>query len=312
MYNDSLFNDIPGARPFMPKVQGAGDPIGYIVPEGDLSCQLTAASDDHAHITVFADSIVMAYRRDGVGPNETDRVDIRGGGEMCLINPDGFERVCDVDLVVAQSDRERLLTLGDLQLPSSDSTGLALTPEAGLRVANYGAAATYDLVMQDLSDGSLKEFEHADIAVAANTEQLLAPNWVNIGESELMVIIDEGIDGVVDDTIYIANNSPLDVDDEQGSVLPYRFDLAQNYPNPFNPSTRIEYALPERAHVKIEVYNVLGQRVRTLVDKEQSAGWYEAVWNGRAADGEPVASGVYLYRFRAGDHVQTKKMLLLK
>jgi hypothetical protein len=310
-YGDSLFNDIPGAWPIIPSAAG-GDPIGYALPDGNLSCRLTSVTYDYAHFTVFTDSIVMAYRRDGVGPNETEQVDIRGGEKMYLINPDGLGRVCDIDLVVVQSDRERLIALGDLQLAASDSAGLELTPEAGLRVANYGAAATYDLIMRDLGDGILKEFEHAGITVGANSEQELVPNWGNIGEAELMVIIDDGIDGVADDTIYISNNSPLDADDEQGGILPYRFELAQNYPNPFNPSTRIEYSLPERSHVTISVYNVLGQLVCTLVDREQSAGWYEAIWDGTTASGEPVASGVYLYRFQAGDHVQTKKMLLLK
>lgn len=106
---------------------------------------------------------------------------------------------------------------------------------------------------------------------------------------------------------------PTDINDgdSQGS-LPYRFELSQNYPNPFNPVTTIEYSLPERSHVKIEIYNVVGQRVRTLVDRENVAGSYTVTWDGTTSVGVPVATGVYLYRFQAGDHFETKKMLLLK
>ncbi|MBU1117336.1 MAG: T9SS type A sorting domain-containing protein [Bacteroidetes bacterium] len=101
-------------------------------------------------------------------------------------------------------------------------------------------------------------------------------------------------------------------DDDHGELLPYLFELSQNYPNPFNPVTTIEYSLPERSQVTIEVYNVLGQKVRTLVDREESAGSYTITWDGTSSTGETVSTGVYFYRFQADDHVETKKMLLLK
>jgi hypothetical protein len=101
-------------------------------------------------------------------------------------------------------------------------------------------------------------------------------------------------------------------DDEDGDMLPRRFQLRQNYPNPFNPVTTIDYHLPLRSHVTIEVYNVLGQKVRTLVDREESAGSHTVSWDGTTSSGKSIATGVYLYRFQAGDYVETKKMLLSK
>ena len=94
--------------------------------------------------------------------------------------------------------------------------------------------------------------------------------------------------------------------------LPLEFALAQNYPNPFNSGTVIEYDVPSQTNVTIDIFNVLGQKVRTLVNKITSAGSYRIEWTGTDDAGRPVATGVYLYRFRAGDVVQTKKMLLLK
>jgi len=94
--------------------------------------------------------------------------------------------------------------------------------------------------------------------------------------------------------------------------IPYEYSLSQNYPNPFNPVTVFEYSLPERSHVNIEIYNVLGQKVATLVGREDAAGSYTIDWNGTDASGKSVATGVYLYRLQAGDHIETKKMLLLK
>jgi len=102
-----------------------------------------------------------------------------------------------------------------------------------------------------------------------------------------------------------------------GNLVPEQFALDQNYPNPFNPSTTLRYDLPSQSSVKLSIYNVLGQTVRTLVSAEQSAGSYEAVWDGLNAGGEPVSSGVYFYRLQAtpGDgqgFVDMKKMLMMK
>jgi hypothetical protein len=110
---------------------------------------------------------------------------------------------------------------------------------------------------------------------------------------------------------YYYPNS-VDIDDDFDGVLHYSFELSQNYPNPFNPVTTIEYNLPRRSSVRIDIYNLLGQRVRTLVDREESAGSHTTTWDGTNAAGEAVSTGVYFYRFQAGDRVEMKKMLMLK
>jgi hypothetical protein len=105
---------------------------------------------------------------------------------------------------------------------------------------------------------------------------------------------------------------PTDVAGGQEESLPSNFALSHNYPNPFNPVTTIEYSIPSRTQVTIEIFNVLGQKVQTLVDETKSAGSYRIEWNGIDDVGKPVSTGVYLYRFIADEVVQTKKMLLLK
>ncbi|MDP2886215.1 MAG: FlgD immunoglobulin-like domain containing protein [Ignavibacteria bacterium] len=80
--------------------------------------------------------------------------------------------------------------------------------------------------------------------------------------------------------------------------IPLKFSVG-NYPNPFNPSTTIKYELPKDASVKMEIYDVMGRRVKTLLDGSKSAGYYSVTWNGRNELGRDVASGVYLCRFVA-------------
>ncbi|MDH3939218.1 MAG: SBBP repeat-containing protein, partial [candidate division Zixibacteria bacterium] len=92
-----------------------------------------------------------------------------------------------------------------------------------------------------------------------------------------------------------------------GPSLPSHFVLHQNYPNPFNPTTEIGFALPRACHVSLNIYNVLGQRVTTLLNERLEAGHHFQEWHANGA-----ASGVYFYRIRAEDFVQTKKMMLLK
>jgi len=104
----------------------------------------------------------------------------------------------------------------------------------------------------------------------------------------------------------------VDVDDDLGILLPDEFKVRQNFPNPFNPMTSIKYNIPARSHVTIEIYNILGQKIRTLVDEKKSAGEYNAFWDGNNSNGNNVSAGVYFYRFRGGDYTETKKMLLLK
>ncbi|MCB9508558.1 MAG: S8 family serine peptidase [Deferribacteres bacterium] len=102
----------------------------------------------------------------------------------------------------------------------------------------------------------------------------------------------------------------------QIAALPKRFALAPNYPNPFNPTTRIRYQLSETAHVELAVFDALGRRVQTLVDRTQAAGFYAIEWNGRDQHGQAVASGVYLLRIEATganeSFSKTQKMLLMK
>ena len=94
--------------------------------------------------------------------------------------------------------------------------------------------------------------------------------------------------------------------------LPMVRALEQNYPNPFNPKTTIAFSLDRSGPVKLQVFDVKGRLVRTLVDEMRSAGPYRVDWDGKDNSGRPAAAGLYMYRLASGDVVQQKKMTLLK
>jgi|GEM_PF-1683660 len=99
---------------------------------------------------------------------------------------------------------------------------------------------------------------------------------------------------------------------ESGKNLPAEFSLAQNYPNPFNPITTLKYGLPQDADVRLVIYDLAGRKVSTLVRKNQVAGWYQVHWNGTNDLGHVVSTGVYFYRFEAGNFVDVKRMVFMK
>ena len=104
------------------------------------------------------------------------------------------------------------------------------------------------------------------------------------------------------------------VGEELDTKLPSAFLLSQNYPNPFNSATTIRFALPVNEEVELAIFNLVGQQVTTLVQGVWEAGTYTVRWDGRDDNGRELASGVYLYRLRAGDRkqVEIRKLLLVR
>ncbi len=112
---------------------------------------------------------------------------------------------------------------------------------------------------------------------------------------------------------YVYENPAVGITGQPAANLPQQFVLLQNFPNPFNPETAISYQLSDLSHVRLEIYNSVGQKVKTLVNEQLVAGTYTVQWNGTNDAGQQVASGVYLNRLRVGNtFVQTRKMMLMK
>lgn len=132
-------------------------------------------------------------------------------------------------------------------------------------------------------------------------------------------VVDRGIEMKLD-CFYWVENITVDGDNSMhGPFLasgkeeaPDVFALYQNYPNPFNPNTIIEYNLSNDCHVKLDVFNVAGQRIATLMDSFEKAGRRSVSWDGKDSNGSDVVSGVYLYRLTVGSETEFKKMILMR
>ena len=104
---------------------------------------------------------------------------------------------------------------------------------------------------------------------------------------------------------------PVKVDVVQ-AIVPKAFDLRQNYPNPFNPTTTIEYELPEPTHVRIDIYDLLGRHVRTIVDSKQIAGYFRTAWDSTDKRVVSAAAGIYFCRMQANNFVKVIKLALVR
>ena len=142
-----------------------------------------------------------------------------------------------------------------------------------------GAGRTLELI-NPLLDNSISE------SWASSTDQYGTPGYINSAYNSLSA--------------------------DKDALLPTEFAMYQNYPNPFNPITSIKYDLPTDAHTVMEIFDIMGKHVKTLVDENQTAGFKTIKWNATNSNGNNVAAGMYIYQIRSGLFNQTKKMILLK
>ena len=173
----------------------------------------------------------------------------------------------------------------------------------------------------DIFDGNVAGslfFHRLEPGAIDVTAGRIGKDWSASGDAELvtvrfMTLTDEpGSIDIVGGTLVNSTYVGLPLRVKKAKALPTVAALHQNYPNPFNPSTEIRFDIPTAREVRLEIYNQLGQSIRTLVDQRMKAGAYTFKWNGADERGNSVASGVYFFNLDAGNFSQIRKMTLVK
>jgi autotransporter-associated beta strand protein len=141
----------------------------------------------------------------------------------------------------------------------------------------------------------------AEFTFTADRDGLFTEDMIGIVEA---TVVNRNF---MSETVLANNLTELSVDD-----VPTMFDLTQNFPNPFNPTTSINFSIPEASNVKLEVFDVLGHHVDTLVDAAYTPGSYSVVWDAKDKNGNGVSAGVYFYTINSANHRATKRMMFLK
>jgi hypothetical protein len=170
-------------------------------------------------------------------------------------------------------------------------------------------------VLVSLGSSDTEDFQ----VISGNSYVEVPTEWTNYAYSleqfscqtirvAIQCVSDDAFSLFIDD-IVVASDQGVDNDDSEEV---YITTLNSNYPNPFNPETTISYSLAKQSKVSLQVFNILGQKVKTLVNETNNAGSHTVVWNGKDESGNAVASGVYFYRLKSGTMSQTNKMILMK
>ena len=157
---------------------------------------------------------------------------------------------------------------------------------------------TKELIKSQSQNGGAAEYKYLDSSVRNGVTYYYKLEDVNINGERTM-----------HGPVSALPNFGLTLDEV---MIPDTYGLSQNFPNPFNPGTLIKYQLPEKAKVRLNIYNLLGQKVRTLVDAELEPGFKSIYWDGRDDFGRTVSAGVYIYELVAGSYVATRKMVMVK
>lgn len=178
-----------------------------------------------------------------------------------------------------------------------------LTIEEALRIHTMGSAYAG---FAESTTGSLEPGKYADLVIWSHDLYTMSPTELIDLAAEMTIVGGE--------IVYDAGKNPftsVQSDDNRQNV-PERFQLLQNYPNPFNPSTTIQFQIPLSAHVELYIYTILGERVRTLVNRRCDAGTHSVHWDGLDDAGNQTASGIYIYSLKSGGFVDIKKSIVLK
>ncbi len=340
---------LPGEYPALITVASNAQPLEYIPINLTVMGNLPPVAEDD-YYTVAEDDTLSVGVEEGVLANDSDNegdplvveiLEEPAAGDLTLQEDGSFIYIPEADFYgednfsytvsdSSQSDiAQAIITVesendppGDFEILSPVLDTIIVITAENLRDSlafqwSESENVDGDEILYSLTNieglDFLEEFTEMDSTqlVIAN-EELAALMYDDMVSGLWNVSADDG------EFIVLADNGPfaLTIDKTSMSVeaasVPTEYALHQNYPNPFNPVTTIVFDLPEATDVQIEIFNVLGQRVRTLVNRSYQPGSYRLQWDGRSDSRAAAPSGMYVCRIQAGDYIQERKLLLMK
>jgi len=302
--DNNVYEEIEGSRALVVTNGNITPPYGFYLPANNYSVLLNEFAEDTVETFFFTGNKSFLYERSGADQTQTDRLFFDGG--VSVANPDAQTKSVNLLNLINETTQEKLFAFTGLELEQNDSVKIINPDENTLDLISYGSAKNYKVELNHASQLGLGRFQNNSIQLSQNTTHKLVPNWTDLTNSQLIVYVDEGNDGTIDDSIFVQNQA-TSIDDQGSLLTPNSYNLAQNFPNPFNPTTTIQYSIPQRSNVTLKVYDVLGNEIAALVNEAKDRGVYSVNF-----DASQLASGIYLYRIQAGSFVETKKMILMK
>jgi len=246
------------------------------------------------------------------------------------LDPNDPQLVETLEYLAMQNPSDVIVNVGSASAIRGEQVTIPLTIENVSGVTSIQTILEYDSEILTFNDVSLSDITGSmQLAVEKNSEA--GELYIAMAGTEIMETDGEIIYVTFDvaEQVKVNKNIPITVQQFMANEkdltelaisgvitvqgTPLNFAILQNYPNPFNPTTSIQYQIPnDNSRVSICVFNIKGQLVRTLVDREQDAGFYHVIWDGTGNNGNKVSSGMYFYRMESGTYSKMKKLILMR
>lgn len=243
-----------------------------------------------------------------------------GIGPVGICSAD-FDNDGDDDLLTANPGSDNLTLLrnnGDRTFQVVDSNYTTGGDPTAVIADDFNGDGAIDAAVANHYSGSLSILENAGDGAFKNPVHFLtgsSPQAIasadldNDGDRDI-IVVNSGSNNV--SVFFNKLNQPTDINEDTQALVPEKMILKQNHPNPFNPTTSIEFYLPRKTNVRMDIYNLLGQQVRTLIDRTMPVGNNMVLWDGRNDQGDVLPSGIYFYRFAIESYSATRKMILIR
>ena len=265
-FQDSVsFGNLLGGIPIIPMTTSYHPPIGYDLPADSYSIKLNNFSDSTTYVYSLMGPTIYKYSRNVSNSKDLDELKITENG-LELINPDQHEKSVQLETIILEdSTGEKVFFISNADLPSGGTIQMQEKDRKDLLLRNSGDESQYDLYLREASAAGESISFYPSIPLSQNSSHQIVPNWENLENEQVKILIDLGNDGIFNDSIYVLNQITK-VDNESDTSMPENYELLQNYPNPFNPVTKIRFSLKEQTLVSLKIYDILGREVAALVN----------------------------------------------
>ncbi|MCK4352606.1 choice-of-anchor J domain-containing protein [candidate division WOR-3 bacterium] len=296
---DSLFSEFQDGMHIIPITGSEHPPIGYYLPIGFYSIQMTDYTDTTMYLSVFSDSTVFSYTQQNVVASQSENFIYENNEcQFKIFNSDTQSKNFDLQSIIIESNNEKVFWIRDCIILQDDSLDFDIVEMRDFQVSNKGQSKNYDLQVRLAAENTDIIFEHKDIQILPFSSHKITPDWNDLKNQLMPILIDEDLDGDIDDTLLLENQYIGDTPPTGG-----RLDNKHVYAfrNPFNPNieqTNIRFSLSKSAKVTLKITDVTGHLVTILKDNifMEKGIEYSIPWNGKNDKGDVVANGVYFYK----------------
>jgi uncharacterized delta-60 repeat protein len=303
-YSNMVYDEIPNSIPLIVRNGSETPPYGFSLPTDAYSIEMNNFHSDTVNTFFFTGNKTFLYQRNGATQTQADLLNFINGGVQ-VINNDSETKTISLLNLINETIREKLCIFKSLKAAAYDAIAIGNPDSNRIKITTYFTAQHYDIELNYLTGNGIGKFVYNNITLPEASSHIIVPDWTNLNDSKVMVLVDLNNDQTIDDTLYFSNLTTGIENIEELQLLRGGFNLSQNYPNPFNTITSITYKLPTTCNVTLKVFDLMGNEVATLVDENNPSGYHTVEFNALL-----LPPGIYFYRLQSGNIYLTKKMIL--